>query len=517
MCNSYNSHVYQNATNSISDFSDPNSLAHNDILNAVDYLPSHFILCPIPAEYLQHVGVAKGDSGGLNVGFHSRFTFNKNRCLRQISLDIKTPDDVPIPYGVFSHRLLVFICSNIKKSGANTSYSIHISDRFQFYKDVLGIKYNPSKEDIAGINRQLKALALAKWSFDFGGQDDYRKSLDNFNGINIFSEDVNWLWGSGEWEMALNISDEFTRLCNKHACPVSRQAQLSMHGRELQLFNYILYQNYCLSNNNYEVMEKPLFEIAQLLGFRMKYRDDRRNEHKIDSLLEKVSKKTGIKLIRQGGSVYIYVNQNSKLNNPLAKIANKDGVSVISEKYLLGLTTKFSEWDIKVARDYVEWRIIHGEELKLKQVLKPKGLLKNVLNNPYWYQKALDFTTKKIKQQQRNEFLKIWCDESNPFYSQLMSALNITSNDNLPDINLVSSPLQDQAIEQYNRIKLWIINKLHDNLEYHVLCVWKYVTRQCCDPETMRQIEILAAIPKVNELYKLYGIANSDTSSIRDK
>lgn len=441
---------------------------------------------------------------GNKLTYSNEYSFHYNTVKLEISCD----KDNPL-FGIYPLRLINWLTTQIKQKQLYKN-TARLTDKYDFYAEVLGSEH-PSAKDIDVIDQALKALANAKLTII--------TSKNKYDNISVFSGDVSWLWAdASQWQTVLPISEEFIELASKNACPISKKAQYDFYGSELILFNFFMYQNYCLneSDRNYIYHINQLADVLKLPNTGSN--NIKNNKYKIIELCNRISSKSGLNLTYQANGIMVSPNVEALLVQPIKTIKSATGKVILSQKEINIYTKKYSDLDVARAMFCVQYRINNG-----MSVDNPKKYM-------WWFLREKDGKAAKsmykaglaIKDAQYKKYKTIskTGDENNPSQAEMLTALDITNTANKPQINNLSEWQRADAIKNYNtiasQINIFKQTNNTDSLDYHLYRVWLIVTQQIIPVECQKDIDALLQIPGVAALAHKYRKTKEQLSELED-
>lgn len=483
-----------------------------ELFNSIHYTLLPLIFCGFPRRKSQYnLDPRKCDNMQHNMlhnsnrlSYLNEYSFHYNT----VKLEIICDKDNPL-FGIYPLRLINWLTTQIKQKQLYKN-TARLTDKYDFYAEVLGSEH-PSAKDIDVIDQALKALANAKFTVTTNKQ--------NYNDISVFSADVSWLWAdASQWQTVLPISEDFIELASKNACPISKKAQYDFYGSELILFNFFMYQNYCLneSDRNYIYHINQLSDVLKLPNTGSN--NIKNNKYKIIELCNRISSKSGLNLTYQANGIMVSPNVEALLVQPIKTIKSATGKVILSQKEINIYTKKYSDLDVARAMFCVQYRINNG-----MSVDNPKKYM-------WWFLREKDGKAAKsmykaglaIKEAQYKKYKTIskTGDENNPSQAEMLTALDITNTANKPQINNLSEWQRADAVKNYNtiasQINIFKQTNNTDSLDYHLYRVWLIVTQQIIPVECQKDIDALLQIPGVATLAHKYRKTKEQLSELED-
>ena len=412
-------------------------------------------------------------------------------------------------YGIYPLRLINWVTTQIKRKLLYKN-SIRLTDKYEFYSEVLGANH-PSSKDIEVIDSALNALSNALFTIDTG------KVL--YENISIFNGDVSWLWSdANKWQTTLSINEQFIEVATKISAPISKMAQYEFYGSELILFNYFMYQNYCLneSGNSYTYHINQLADVLRMPTIGST--NIKSNKYKIVSLCNKISQKTGLKLSYKDNGILVQPNVDALLVQPLKTIKSATGKVILSQKELNIYTKTNSDLDVARAMFCVQYRINNG-----MPVDDPKRYM-------WWFLREKDGKAAKsmykaglaIKEAQYKKYqtISINGDVNNPSQVEMINSLDITLPNNKPKLNMLSEWQRADAQTLYsllnNHTNIYKQSGDHKPLDAFLYRVWLIVTQQIVPQSIQQDINALLQIPLVIALADKFKKTRKQLSELED-
>lgn len=486
-----------------------------ELFNSIHYTLLPLIFCGFPRRKSQY----KLDNNLLDNNKHNLNHNNTLNCAYKyindysfhyntVKLEI-TCNDNNLLYGIYPLRLINWLTTQIKQKLLYKN-SVRLDDKYEFFSQVLGSDH-PSSKDIDVINQALKALADAKLTII--------TSKNKYDNISVFSGDVSWLWSdASDWRTTLPITDEFIDLSNKHSCPISKKAQYEFYGSELILFNYFMYQNYCLneSNRSYTYHINQLADILNLPSIGSS--NIRNNKYKIIEICNRISQKSGLNLTYQANGITVSPSIDALLVQPLKTIKSATGKVILSQKEINIFTKQYSDLDIARAMYCVQYRINNGMPVE-----SPKRYM-------WWFLREKEGKAAKsmykaglaIKEAQFKKYQNVSKngDANNPSQHEMINALDITLPDNKPKLTNLSDWQKIDAVEIFKLLSMQVnVYRQYSNesaLDYYCFLVWLIVTKQIVPAQLQKEIDALLQIPKVVALATKYEKSVQQLSKLED-
>ncbi len=377
----------------------------------------------------------------------------------------------------------------------------------------MGAKH-PSAKDIEVIDNVFNSLSHAKITINTGKV--------KYENIFVFDGDVSWLWSdASKWQASLPINNDFIDLANKHSCPISKKAQYELYGSELILFNFFMYQNYCLneSNRTFTYHMNQLMDVLQMptLGSSSL----KNNKYKIIELCNKIRKRTDLKLYFEANGISVKPNVDALLVQPLKTIKSATGKVILTQKEVNIYTKDYSDLDVARAMFCVQYRINNG-----LSVDNPKRYM-------WWFLREKDSKAAKsmykaglaIKEAQYKKFKTISRDgdSNNPSQFAMISAIDITIESNRPTTAKLSQWQIPDAKEFYKLLSHHLtMHKNHndsgtlESLQSYIYLVWLIVTQQIIPQQVQKDIDALLQIPGITKLAEKYKKNSKQLSELED-
>lgn len=424
--------------------------------------------------------------------YSNTYSFHYNT----VNLEISCKQD-ELLYGIYPLRLINWLVTQVKRK-LTYKNSCRLTDKYEFYAEVLGAEH-PSAKDINTLNQAFIALTNATFTI--------KTAKNNYENISVFSGDVSWLWAdASQWQAELPLSDSFIELANKHSCPISKKAQYDFVGSELILFNYFMYQNYCLheSERTYTYHINQLMDVLQMPttgSVSLK-----NNKHRIIELCNKISSKTGLNLSYANNGINVQPNIDALLVQPLKTVKSTTGKVLLSQKEVNIFTKQYTDLDVARAMFCVQFRINNG-----LSVDNPKRYM-------WWFLREKDGKAAKsmykaglaIKEAQYKKYKTISTtgDTNTPSQLEMINALDITLPTNKPNINNLSQWQHADAKQAYTLLLNYIHSyKQHldiSHLDHFLYRVWLITTQQIIPQQLQPDIDALLQIPAVARLAAKY-------------
>lgn len=402
--------------------------------------------------------------------------------------------------GIYSYRILNWFATEVKRKRVYHN-QLRLPDKYEFIANVLGLDH-PSAKDLEAIHDCFRALSLCKLSAQFGNEE--------FFDINIFANtQIDWLWSdSAQWQYSIELNPEFIKLIKK-SCPISQKGQYDLHGSELILFNYFMYQNYCLNNRSrtYTFDYNLLMDILKMSVVGSSQLKS--NKERIIELSSRISRRTGLKLTPTMYGILVEPNEESLLVQPIKVIKSTDGRTILTHKETNIFLKKHSDWDIARAMYCVQYCINNGK----KDVKDPVKYIA-------WHLKEKDGKAQRSMQKAgvalgRASLVKFRSinksNNSNGLkYDELIDAINIIQHNNNPELNQLDPELHSSCRDIYNMLgsKFHLYNRDYRKdagiIEPYVYAAWIYITNQVQRPDYIDIITAVSVIPKVQELKEKY-------------
>lgn len=439
-----------------------------------------------------------------NASYFNSYDFHFNT----VKLEINCSSD-NLLYGIHPLRLINWLTTQVKRK-LTYKNACNLTDKYEFYAEVLGAE-QPSAKDIDALNNALSALANAKFTIE--------TAKAKYENISVFDGDVSWLWADAiKWQRSLPLSNEFIELASKHACPISKKAQYDLYGSELILFNFFMYQNYCLNessrtftyniNQLMDVLQMPCNGSASI----------KTNKYKIVELCRRIRAKTGLKLNYLNNGIEVQPNVDALLVQPLKTIKSATGKVILSQKELNIYSKTHSDLDVARAMFCVQYRINNG-----LQVTDPKRYM-------WWFLREKDGKAAKsmykaglaIKEAQYKKYQTISKagDANNPSQAEMIHALDISLASNKPTINMLSEWQRSDAKQIYSLLAHHI-NHYKDiadakPLDSYLYRVWLIVTQQIIPHQLQQDVDAILQIPAVTKLSDKYKKTSKQLSELED-
>ncbi|MBY0245872.1 MAG: hypothetical protein K2Q03_10485 [Sphingobacteriaceae bacterium] len=488
------------------------NMVDTDYFTSIQYTFLPFIFCGFPTRknHYRHVEINQ-QNNTLYTTFSSEYMFHIN----SVSYSFACDPNYPV-YGIYPYRILNWFATEVKRKRIYHK-QLRLTDKYEFIANVLGLAH-PSAKDLDAINDCFRALSLVKVSAKFGSEE--------FNDVSIFANNnVDWLWSdSSLWQYSIELNEDFLKLIRK-SCPVSQKGQYDLFGSELILFNYFMYQNYCLNSRNrtytfdynllMDLLNMPVIGSSQL----------KNNKQRIIELSERISNKTGLKLMPTQYGILIEPNEESLLVQPIKSVKTTDGRTILTHKETNIFLKKHTDWDIARAMYCVQYRI----NTKEKEVKDP---IKYIA----WHLKQKDDKAKRSMQKAgialgKASFVKFRNinsksnDKNSLQYSELIEAVNILQPNNKPLLNQLAPELHQSCKEIYK----WMGNQVHfynrdgrkhiEGIEPYIYAAWVYITNQVPPPTYISMIHAISVIPEIQKLkdkYKSDVQVNIDAFDLSD-
>lgn len=487
-----------------------------ELFSSITYTLLPFIFCGFPRRKNQYYDdeswlLDKTTNNDVNTNmpniYNNTYSFHYNTVNLEISCNSEN-----LLYGIYPLRLINWIVSQIKRK-LIYKQSLQLTDKYEFYAEVLGANH-PSNKDIEIIDNAFHALADAKISINTG--------KIKYENISVFNGDVSWLWSSAnKWQSTLPISEDFIELANKLACPISKKAQYELYGSELILFNFFMYQNYCLNESNrtftYHINQlMDLLQMPTIGTISLK-----NNKYKIIELCNRISKKTNLSLTQEGNGIAVKPNVEALLVQPLKTIKSATGKVILSQKEVNIFTKQYTDLDVARAMFCVQFRINNG-----LPVDNPKRYM-------WWFLREKDGKAAKsmykaglaIKEAQYKKFKTIPTagDINNPSQSEMINVLNILLTNNKPNISKLSQWQIPEAKEFYNLLshhinhyKTYNDSSSLEALQSYTYLVWLIVTQQIIPQQLQKDVDALLQIPQVLKLAEKYKKSRKQLTELED-
>lgn len=480
---------------------------------SINYTLLPFIFCGFPRRKNQYYSnessqlqsASHNDINNNNIKtFSNIYSFHYNTVSLEINCDINN-----LLYGSYSLRLINWLITQVKRKLLYKG-SCRLVDKYEFYAEVLGAEH-PSAKDIEVINNAFNSLANAKITINTG--------KIKYENISVFNGDVSWLWAdASKWQYSVPISDEFIELANKYSCPISKKAQYEFIGSELILFNYFMYQNYCLneSERTYTYHINQLMDVLQMpTSGSVSLKN---NKHRIIELCNKIRNKTGLKLTYQDNGITVKPTIDALLVQPIKTIKSTTGKVILTQKEVNIYTKNYSDLDVARAMFCVQYRINNG-----LSVDDPKRYM-------WWFLREKDGKAAKsmykaglaIKEAQYKKFKTISKDgdNNNPSQSEMINALDITSEINKPTISGLSQWQHADAKQLYTSL----LNNIHNYKQYLDIApleaflyrAWLIVTQQIVPQTVQSDVDALLQIPGIKRLAEKYKKNSKQLSELED-
>lgn len=267
-----------------------------------------------------------------------------------------------------------------------------------------------------------------------------------------------------------------------------------------------MYQNYCLneSNRSYTYHINQLADILNLPNVGSS--NIKNNKYKIVDLCNRISKKSGLKLTYIANGITVSPCIDALLVQPIKTIKSSTGKVILSQKEITIYTKKYSDLDVARAMFCVQYRINNG-----MSVDNPKKYM-------WWFLREKDGKAAKsmykaglaIKEAQYKKYQNVSTngDLNNPSKHEMIAALDITLQNNKPQINNLSDWQISDAVDNYKLlgVQLNIYHQYADEsaLDYYIYRVWLIVTQQIIPAQLQKEVDALLQIPKVNALAEKY-------------
>lgn len=483
-----------------------------ELFSSLNYSILPFIFCGFPrrkSQYKLRTLENNNKQHCLSIktnklNYINEYSFHFNTVKLQISCDENN-----LLYGIYPLRLINWIITQIKTKQLYKN-AARLNDKYDFYADVLGSEH-PSASDIAVINQAIKALANAQFNITTNKQ--------TYENISVFTGDVSWLWAdASQWQTAIPINDDFIELASKNACPISKKAQYNLYGSELILFNFFMYQNYCLneSNRKYTYHINQLADVLNLPN--LGSTNIKNNKYKIIELCNRISNKSGLQLIYEANGIMVSPNVDALLVQPLKTIKSNTGKIIMNQKEINVFTKQHSDLDVARAMFCVQYRINNG-----MPVDNPRRYM-------WWFLREKDGKAAKsmfkaglaIKDAQYKKYKTVpkSGDINSPSQYEMIAALDITRPDNKPKISNLSEWQQADAITNYQSITHQISTYKYDNnsdyLDAYLYRVWLIVTQQIIPTQLQADIDAMLQIPKIVALAKKYKKSIQQLAELED-
>ena len=449
---SYNLHVQQ----ALGDESSLNCLlnesANNPYLNDVTYLPSAFI----HVSFMQH-----------NIcNSATDCSYSNTALIGSNSLTIQFTGKY-LPYGIYPRRLLAYLSKLVIRTRAKSPIIKISGNKLQFYKDALGIKYTPSNKDVQAIDNQVRAFVTCYFSISYSNPNEGgRKPREQ---IQFMDGDHSWLYDdSQEWQPNIKLSPDMLELIKLTAVPVSAKAMAEFtNARTLDIFNYLLYQNYNLYIKGLDAR----LNIADLYNqFGSGINDVNEFRRVLNRINLQIKDLVPIDINVLNRHIYL-INSSAEclLIQHKRKPTNivNDPLTAINEDYKNKLKQNKSELNVEAACVYLAKRIKTGH------VRNPHAYLRDVLRNPSWYRRELEDMVKVVHKLQYQEYLNIAEEQRKinaKFFKDLISKSHIFS---LP-------PELRPLLEQFRQPGRKIIEGM-PNFDYCCYIVWAYMHKRCTE------------------------------------
>jgi hypothetical protein len=434
----------------------------------------------------------------------NEYEFHFNTVKLEISCDNNN-----LLYGIYPLRLINWLTTQVKRKLLYKN-ACRLTDKYEFYSEVLGAVH-PSAKDVETLNQAFNSLANAKFTIE--------TSKSTYENISIFDGDVSWLWAdASQWQPSLPLSAEFVELASKHSCPISKQAQYDLYGSELILFNFFMYQNYCLNESarNYTYHINQLMDVLQMpCNGSVSLKN---NKYKIIDLCSRIKAKTGLKLNYVSNGIEVQPNVDALLVQPLKTIKTVTGKVILTQKEVNIYSKTHSDLDVARAMYCVQYRINNG-----LKVDNPKKYM-------WWFLKEKDGKASKSMYKaglalkdalyKKYKTISVNGDANNPSQSEMLAALDITAPNNKPTTNMLSEWQRHDAIECYKMLNHHInhYKQISDSkpLDHYMYYVWLIATQQIIPHQLQQSVEILLQIPKVKQLAEKYKKSKQQLSELED-
>jgi len=372
-----------------------------------------------------------------------------------------------LPSGIYPRRLLSYLCKSATCTRSKTATVKIARSRAQFYKDALGINYTPSSKDMQAISEQLRAFVSCELSIAYSNPNDKaRKPRDS---VKFVAGDHSWLYDdSQEWQEQITLSPDIFELIKLTAVPISAKAVAEFtNARALDIFNYLLYQNYNLHikqlSASFHIEELyRLFggDISSINEFRRVFNKILADIKQIIPLdITAISKHT---YILAPSAECMLVQHKRKPTNLV-----KDPLAAINEDYKNKLKKTNSDLSVEAGCVYLAKRIQSGH------VRNPHAYLRDILRNPSWYRRELEDMIQIVHKLQYQEYADLPEEQRKinaRFFKDLISRTHIFS---LPP---GLRPLMEQLRQPGSKIIAGI-----PNFDYCCYVVWAYMHNRCTE------------------------------------
>lgn len=347
-------------------------------------------------------------------------------------------------------------------------------------REVLGVNYVPSQNDIETINQQLKAFVNCLVSFHFSNSND--KARKNRDCIPFFIGSHDFLWNDElPWQNTLLLSDDIFELIKTSAVPISEHALSSFKSSiKLDLFNYFTYQNYnlYLKNINTRFYVPELHYLfgsgtSELIDFRKIFRKILNEIRKISHLKFEEMEKDNVLLLSNEESL-LKKHKRRKTNVMVSPDLS------IKEDTKEQLVKQYNEIDVMSALAYMHKK-------PAGSIRHPNAYLRDLLQNPSWFRKERVNAIELIHKLQYQQYENLPNNQRKLVFDDLVRRIKITP------IAAVSENLQIY-LNQLKHPGKGLIKV--PNFKYCVYLYWAFLTQKTIETNNVSGENLLIALFK---------------------